>query len=161
MIVSETVVMNSRALCLALWMISLPVAGCGGGPNSPPIGIGGSGTLNVAGTWSGSSSDSTRQMAMTWRLSQQDRSVSGTFSASTPIGAPIYTSGSISGSLSATALTFTVSVPRGGVEDAPDCTATFTGTADDVRQDSMAGTYTGSDTCGGTFAGGRFTMLRQ
>ena len=49
----------------------------------------------------------------------------------------------------------------GSVVDAPDCTASLAGTADDVRQDSMAGTYTGSDTCGGTFAGGRFTLLKQ
>jgi hypothetical protein len=153
--------MNSRALCLTL--LAAGMAACGGGGNALPIGVGNGGatTLDVAGTWSGSANDSNRQMTMTWQLSQQNRSVAGTFAATTVVGAPIYTSGNISGTLSNTALTFTITVPRGSVVDAPDCTALLAGTADDVRQDSMAGTYTGSDTCGGTFAGGRFTLLKQ
>jgi hypothetical protein len=87
--------------------------------------------------------------------------VTGTFTATTPVGAPIYSAGSIAGTVSSTALAFTISVPRGGVVDAPECSATFAGSADDVRSDSMAGTYAGTDTCGGTFPGGRFTLLKQ
>jgi hypothetical protein len=149
--------MKLRAAGLALVVIALP--GCSDEDHSSfTIGVPGA---NVSGMWIGSASDSTRQMTMTWQLTQQDRNVAGTFSATSPVGAPIYTRGSISGTLSEVALAFRITVPRGGVEDASDCTATFIGTADDVRQDSMAGTYSGSDTCGGTFAGGRFTLIRQ
>jgi hypothetical protein len=56
---------------------------------------------------------------------------------------------------------FAITIPQGSIVDAPDCSATFTGTADDVRTDSMAGTYSGSDSCGGTFVGGRFTLLKE
>jgi hypothetical protein len=145
---------------MCLLLLSTAAAACGGG-NGLPIGADGTTGPNVTGTWIGSASDSTRQITMTWRLLQQDRSVSGTFSATTPVGADVYTSGSISGTVLAGSLTFTITVPRGSVVDAPDCIATFAGTADDLMADSMAGTYTGSDTCGGTFTGGRFTLLKQ
>lgn len=149
--------MTVRAAGLVLLVLALPA--CSDEDHSSAT-LGPPGT-NVSGTWTGSASDSTRQMTMTWQLTQQDRNVAGTFSATSPVGAPIYTRGSITGTLSEAALAFRITVPRGGVEDAADCAATFIGTADDVQQDSMAGTYTGSDTCGGTLAGGRFTLLRQ
>ena len=86
----------------------------------------------------------------------QTLNVSGTW-----IGDATDSTRAIAGTVSATTFTFTIAVPRGAVADAPDCTASFTGTADDVQATSMAGTYTGTDTCGGTFAGGRFTLLNQ
>jgi hypothetical protein len=135
----------------------MALSGCGG-DGSALIGIPG---LNIAGAWVGSAGDSTRQMTMTLQLAQRDRDVTGTFSATTPTGAPIYSVGRIEGTVSATTFSFRITVPPGSIEDNPDCTATFIGTADDIQTDSMAGTYTGSDTCGGTFAGGRFTLLRQ
>lgn len=152
--------MHARLLCLAL---ATAVVACDDGPASPSIGTsnGGASALNVAGTWIGSATDSTRQLTMTWELAQSDRNVTGTFSATTPVGAPVYTGGSIAGTVTSSALTFTITVPRGSVVDFPDCTATLIGTADDVRADSMAGTYSGMDTCGGTFAGGRFMLLKQ
>lgn len=152
--------MTSRLLCLAL--VSLLALACDDGPTSPvTIGSGGSRALDVTGTWIGAASDSTRQVTMTWQLTQSDRNVTGTFRATTPVGAAIYTGGSVAGTVSASAVAFTITVPRGSVADAPDCSATFSGTADDVRADSMSGTYSGSDTCGGTFVGGRFTLLKQ
>jgi Na+-transporting NADH:ubiquinone oxidoreductase subunit NqrB len=154
--------MTSRLLCLAL--VSVVALACDDGPTSPvkiSSGNSGSRALAVTGTWIGTATDSTRQMTMTWQLAQSDSNVTGTFTATTPVGAPIYTGGSIAGTVSATALVFTIAVPRGSVVDAADCTATFAGTADDVRADSMSGTYSGTDTCGGTFAGGRFTLLKQ
>jgi hypothetical protein len=149
--------MNLRAAGLALLVIALPACS-DEDHSSATIGLPGA---NVSGTWIGSASDSTRQMTMTWQLIQQDRNVTGSFSATTPVGAPTYTRGSISGTLSGVALAFRITVPRGGVEDAPDCTFSMIGTANDVQDDSMAGTYSGTDTCGGTFAGGRFTLLKQ
>lgn len=154
--------MTSRLLCLAL--VSLVALACDDGPTSPVTissGNSGSRALAVTGTWIGTATDSTRQMTMTWQLTQSDSNVTGTFTATAPVGTPIYTGGSIAGTASATALAFTIAVPRGSVVDAPDCSATFSGTADDVRADSMSGTYSGADTCGGTFVGGRFTLLKQ
>lgn len=152
--------MRVRAATLVLLVCT--ALACNDTPSSPrPIGGTGSAAVDVAGTWSGSAADSTRQMSMTWRVTQSGGNITGTFTAVTPVGAPIYTAGAITGTASATAVTFTIAVPRGAVDGAPDCSATFAGTAEDVRPDSMAGTYEGSDTCGGTFAGGRFTLLRQ
>lgn len=154
--------MKATLLCLALAMLA--TFACDGGPTSPVTISSGSGagaTLDVAGTWIGPSTDSAGQMTMTWRLTQSNRNVTGTFTATTPIGAPIYTGGSIAGVASPAALEFTITIPQGSIVDAPDCSATFTGTAGDVRADSMAGTYSGTDSCGGTFIGGRFTLLKQ
>ena len=152
--------MSCRLMAVAL--LACAVLACDDTPSSPrQISTTGAAALEVDGTWAGSASDSTRQLSMTWRLTQSDRNVTGTFSATTPVGAPIYTAGAITGTASTTALSFTIAIPRGAVDGSPDCTATLSGTADDVREDSMAGTYSGSDTCGGTFAGGRFTLLRQ
>jgi hypothetical protein len=143
-------------------VMALVAAGCYDGPPSSTTIVGpGMTPVNVAGRWTGSASDSTRQLSMTWVLTQQDRTVTGTFQASTPVGAPVYTGGTISGTALASGLTFTITVPRGSVVDFPDCTALFAGTADDVRTDSMAGTYSGSDTCGGTYTGGRFTLIKE
>jgi len=150
--------MNARAAVTALLVIAL--SACSDREHSSAA-IGLPGSTNVAGTWIGDATDSTRQMTMTWRLTQQDRRVSGTFSATSPVGAPIYNGGGISGTVAEGALAFSITVPRGSIEDAPDCSATFIGTAGDVLADSMAGTYGGTDTCGGTFAGGRFTLLKQ
>lgn len=150
-----------RCRLMALILLAALAAACDDSSTPARITGPGSGTLQLAGTWTGSGADSTRQMSMTWRLTQSDGNVTGTFSATTPVGAPIYTAGAVSGTLSGATLTFTITVPGGAVEGNPDCTATFTGTADDVREDSMAGTYQGSDSCGGTFTGGRFTLLRQ
>jgi hypothetical protein len=161
MVVAEMLMMNLRLVCLAL--VTAAVLGCDDGPTSPTtISSGGSNApLNLAGTWNGPANDSDGQMTMTWVLTQSDRNVSGTFTASTPVGAPIYTGGSIAGVASGTTLTFTITVPRGSIVDAPDCSVTFTGTTDDLRADSMSGTYTGSDTCGGTVVGGRLSLLKQ
>ena len=154
--------MNAKLLCLTF--AAAVALGCDDGSPltvSSGSGNGATPTLNVSGTWVGDGTDSTRPMRMTFQLTQSNQNVTGTFVATTPVGAPIYTSGAVAGTVSATAFTFTIAVPQGAVADAPDCTASFTGTADDVRADSMAGTYTGMDTCGGTFAGGRFTLLKQ
>ena len=152
----------SRLACLAL--VTAAATACDDGPSSPTrISTGGStAPVNLAGTWTGPANDSAGQMAMTWVLTQSDRNVAGTFTASTAVGAPIYTGGSIAGMVaSGTTLTFTITVPQGSIVDAPDCSATYTGTAADLRADSMAGTYSGSDSCGGTFVGGRFSLLKQ
>ena len=152
--------MKARLLCLTFAV----AVGLGCDDVSPLTVSSGSGdnqTLNVSGTWIGDATDSTRAMRMTVQLTQSNQNVTGTLVATRPFGAPIYTSGAIAGTVSATTFTFTFGVPRGAVADAPDCTASFTGTADDVQATSMAGTYTGTDTCGGTFAGGRFTLLNQ
>ena len=150
-----------KSKLFALVLVTLAALACNDGPTSPVTIGSGSGPLDVAGTWTGTANDSAGPMTMTWRLTQSDRNLTGTFNATTTVGAPIYTAGAITGTVSATAVSFTITVPAGGIFDAPDCSATFTGTADDVQPDSMAGTYAGTDSCGGTFVGGRFTLLKQ
>jgi hypothetical protein len=151
----------SRAGCLLVALLVGSTAACDdGGPTSPTLGMGGS-TLNLTGTWSGSASDALGQFQMTLVLAQSGNSITGSMTGATTVGAPIYTNGTVTGTLSASTLNFTISVPAGGVVDAPDCTASFAGTTTDLLATSMAGTYTGADTCGGTFAGGRFLLVKQ
>jgi hypothetical protein len=118
-------------------------------------------TVNVSGVWSGGTTDSLRQTTMTWQLTQTGNVVSGTVVATTTIGAPIYTGGSVAGSVSGTTFTFTVGIPRGSVADLPDCAVTLSGATTDITAAGMSGVYTGTDSCAGAIAGGRINFVKQ
>lgn len=120
-----------------------------------------SSTLNLSGTWSGTSNDTAGPLLMTWQVTQDNRNVTGTVTATTPVGLPVYTGGTVTATLAGTVLTFAVTIPRGSIADAPDCTVSFSGTAPDVTDTSLAGTYTGSDSCLGDLLNGRLTLLKQ
>lgn len=115
----------------------------------------------LTGTWSGSASDAIGQFQMTLTLVQSGVNVTGTMRGTSAVGAPIYNNGTVTGQATTNTFIFTINVPRGGIVDAPDCSASFAGTTNDLLATSMAGTYTGGDTCGNTFAGGRFQLLKQ
>jgi hypothetical protein len=124
-------------------------------------GAGSSATLNLTGTWSGTVSDTSGQLQMTWRLTQTNRDVTGTVTATTIVGAPVYTGGTVNGTLSGSILSFTVTIPRGSIVEIPNCSITLTGTATDVQPASMSGTYAGSDSCLGAVDGGRLIFVKQ
>ena len=79
---------------------------------------------------------------------------------------PLYTSGTLTGTMSGSTLRFTILIPVGSVFDAPTCSVTFNGsttdvTASGVTATGISGTYTGTDSCFGDLAAGRFTLARQ
>ena len=122
---------------------------------------GSSATVNLAGSWSGTATDTAGTFRMSWQLSQSGPNVTGTVIGTTPVGAPLYANGTFTGALSGNVLTFTIAIPRGGVADAPDCSITFSGTARDVTNTGITGMYTGNDSCLGAILDGRLTMLKQ
>lgn len=117
--------------------------------------------LNLTGTWVGAAIDSSGQLQMTWQLTQSVNTVNGTVTATTAVGAPLYAGGSLTGTASTSALSFTITIPTGGIAPLPQCSATFTGSAADITSNGMTGTYTGSDSCGNTYVSGRFTLVKQ
>ena len=97
---------------------------------------------------------------MTWVLAQSGTSVSGTMTAATPSGT-VQFRGNITGTLSGTTLSFTITVPAGGVSAFPGCTINIQGTASGVSSSTIAGTYSGTSTCTMPFSNGQFSLTRQ
>jgi hypothetical protein len=161
--------MRSR-FALALLLTAIFAACDDDGPTTPTrISSSGGGTsdggtptsVNLTGTWTGTSLDTAGGLRLTWQLTQTNRNVTGGVTATTPVGAPVYTSGSFNGTLSGTTMPFTITIPVGAVAGSPNCTVTLTGTAQNVTSTSLAGTYTGDDSCVGAILDGRLTMIKQ
>jgi hypothetical protein len=144
---------------LAIAALACDDDGGAGGPIGP--GGGGQVPIGVTGTWSGTASDAIGQFTMILALTQSGVNVTGTMRGTSAVGAPIYNNGTVSGQATTNTFVFTINVPRGGIVDAPDCSASFAATTTDLLATSMSGTYTGGDTCGNTFAGGRFQLIKQ
>jgi len=155
--------MRAAALVAVVAVAMLGIA-CDDTVTNPTRIGGGSGTstgLNLTGTWTGTAGDSSGQLLMTWQLTQSVSTVTGTVTATTTVGAPLYAGGSLTGTASASALSFTITIPRGGIAPLPECSATFTGSVADITSTGMTGTYSGTDSCGNTYVSGRFTLIKQ
>ena len=144
-------------------LLATTALACDDNGGAGPIGPGGGGQvpIGVTGTWSGTASDAIGQFTMILTLVQTGTNVTGTMRGTSAVGAPIYNNGTVTGQATANTFVFTINVPRGGIVDAPDCSAVFAATTTDLIATSMAGTYTGNDTCGKTFVGGRFQLVKQ
>ena len=149
---------------LPMLLLAILVSSCDSPATSSSIGRSGgaspSQVVNLTGAWSGTATDPLGQVQMFWQLTQSGTSVTGTVSANTIVGVPLY-AGTITASLTASTLTFRITVPRGSIIELPDCSLTLTGSATDLQADSMAGTYTGEHSCFGTVQGGRFLLTKQ
>ncbi len=97
---------------------------------------------------------------MAWTVSQSASSVSAVVTAKTPLGIVVF-DGNLAGTLSGTSLTFAITIPTGGISGSPGCSAKIDGTATDVSNSAISGTYTGTNSCSGAFTGGRFTLAKQ
>jgi hypothetical protein len=127
------------------------VVSCGGdSPTSPAA-------IALSGTYAGTASDNTGPGQMSWSLSQSANKVTGSMSASTPSGSVVFF-GSISGTLSGSTLQFSIS---GGITGLPNCTVSMSGSANNVTNSRISGTYSGSTTCGSSFSNGTFTLNKQ
>lgn len=92
---------------------------------------------------------------MTWQITQTGNTFTGTMQFPGYAGAMMTVSGTIAGNTA----TFTMTTAGGGMM--ATCTARATGTLDlNTLIAEMHGTYSGSNTCSGSFNGGQMTMMR-
>jgi hypothetical protein len=116
-------------------------------------------SVDLTGTFVGSSSDSTGVAALTLVQTQSGNSISGSSAGLSSQG--LQSRGTVSGTLVGTTLTFAVTVPVGGYSSPfQSCSATVQGTAQ-VSNSSIVGTYSGTHNCLGPVTNGQFTLLRQ
>ena len=145
-------------------ILAVLVIGCDEATSPTAIGV--PPTVTLTGTWFGSASDSHRQAKLTLTLKQDGRDVTGSVTGDTLTSLPLYTSGTLTGTVSGSTLRFTIRIPVGSVAGAPTCSVTLDGsttdvTATGVTATGMTGTYTGTDSCFGDLVGGRFTVAKQ
>lgn len=151
----------------AMSVLSLFLAACGGSSSSTAPGS------SLAGTWSGSASDSTTAAlgnggmmgqggmgTMTWQLAQNGSNVTGTVRFAGMASGMM--AGTISGTMSGQDMTFTMDMPAGSMMMGGTCSAHSTGTAHmDAGAMTMTGNYSGTNSCAGSFNNGQMTMTRR
>ena len=105
---------------------------------------------------------------VTWKLTQTGANVSGTVTTqSTDLPGTCASchrsrTGTLSGTISGTTLTWRVSFPADAANDpTPSCMATLNGTISDISENSPSGLYSGQDSCEGLYADGTLTLARQ
>lgn len=156
--------MAHSAFRAALLLLTVLAAGSCDEPASSSsiagLGTAPSAAADVTGTWAGSAIDSAGRVEMSWAITQNGRTITGTVTGTTNVGRPVYT-GSVTGTQSSGTLRFTVAVPAGRIADLPDCSLQLTGALTDIQAGSMAGTYTGSHSCFGPVDAGRILLIRQ
>ena len=124
--------------------------------------------VNVTGTWTGNGSDGLGPGTFTWVLTQSGGAVSGSASMR-PVSLTDGScaschkvkDGSISGSVSGTAVTLRMSFALGGAQPTPTCLVVMDVSASGVAGSSLSGLYNGSDSCEPLVALGTITMTRQ
>lgn len=143
-------------------------AACGNTSSMGPTGP--TAQTAMTGTWAGGASDSSSSMGagslmgqagmgtMTWPLTQNGSTVTGSMNfTGMPGGMP----GVFSGTMSGDNMTFTMDMPITSMMSSM-CTARATGTAHvDGTWMTMTGTYSGSNSCTGSFTNGQMTMTRR
>jgi hypothetical protein len=108
---------------------------------------------------------------VTWKLTQTGANVSGTVTTQSIDPATGHEfcnschrsrTGTLSGTVSGTTLTWTVFFPADAANDpTPSCTATLSGTISDITGNSPSGSYSGQDTCEGLYSNGTLTLAHQ
>ena len=125
------------------------------------------GPVSLSGTWTGMGSDSFSPELVTWVIAQSGTSLTGTaeINAVDPSDGTCGSchkvkKGTLTGTLSGSAVTISMKFPAGGDVPAPICDAalTATGTVVDRR---ISATYTGTDTCEGVYSNGVMDLARQ
>ena len=129
-------------------------------------------SASLAGTWAGAGSDSSSSMgtgsmmgqadmgAMTWQLTQSGSTVIGSmsFAGSGMMGRM---PGAFLGTISGDDITFTMDMPSNTMMSS-GCSSKATGTCHINRTTMvMTGTYSGSNSCTGTYTGGQMTMTHR
>jgi len=134
-------------------------------PSTPPAPK----SISLTGTWSGNLSDAQGAALLTWTVTQSGQDITGTAvtkpanpSDGTCASCHKNKEGTFQGTFTGSTLTLTMAFPGGTPEEpTPHCAVTITGTTSNVADDSITGTYSGSDTCEGPFADGRIALTRD
>ena len=119
--------------------------------------------INLTGTWVGDVTVLNTSTRMTWTLTQSDKSVTGPVLLGLPTG-QVLLNGFLTGTLSGSTLTYTISVGPGGIPLNPTCVGQIGGTmnATIAVTSTLSGTSSivGSN-CTPPFPGGTLTLTRQ
>lgn len=136
-------------------------------PSSAPAPTAGPTGALLSGTWSGTGSDSFSPELVTWVVNQSGGALSGTaeLKAVDPADGTCGSchkvkKGTLTGTLSGSSLTISMTFPAGGDVPAPMCSAELSATGS-VADGRIAATYTGSDTCEGVYSNGVISLARQ
>jgi hypothetical protein len=129
---------------------------CGGASSSPPAAPSAS-SVNLAGSWRGTATDSSGEGSLTLQVTQSGTDLSGTVTMSviTVIGR-----GTVTGTVSGSTIRLTITIPAGGF-DAPfsGCTATVSGDGQ-ASASAINATYTGTNSCSGPVTKGQLTLAK-
>ena len=144
---------------------ALLATSCGSSPAAPNPANGSA--FNLSGSWTGTGTDAQGPEKFRWTLTQTGSTLTGT--AIMDPGDPADGScaschkqknGTVSGTISGTALTLTMDFPKGGSDLTPLCGITMTATTSDVAAGRIAGAYTGTTTCEGPITDGMLMVAR-
>jgi hypothetical protein len=101
---------------------------------------------------------------MTWTLTQSGASVTGPAIVTLPSGI-VLMNGTVNGTVSASTLTYTISVQPGGIPSQPACSGQLGGAVSQstgTNPLTLSGSYSVvSSTCTTPFSSGNFTLSRQ
>ena len=149
----------------------LVVSACGGGSSSPVSPSSGSATTlsSMSGTWTGTSADTSGQQKMSWTVTQNGNSMTGTMSFS-DTGRDMMGNGTMRGTVNGLAVAFHMDVPTGGFSGMmSSCSMGMDGQAT-MSEDghTMTGTYSAHmsgmmssmQSCGGAMNNGQFRLTR-
>jgi hypothetical protein len=142
-------------------LASMLIVGCGGtNSSSPAAPAAPAPTIDIGGVWSGTAADEGGPGTLTWQVTQSSNRISGTVS-SEDRGTGLKSSGSLSGTLAGSSLTFTIAIPAGGYSGVNSCnaaTANLSGSAT-ASAGTISGSYSGP-VCGGN-VNGTFELHKQ
>jgi len=119
--------------------------------------------LNLTGVWAGPIVVESTEARMSWNLAQVNDVVSGPVTIALPNGI-VLLNGFLTGTLSGTMLSYTISVGNGGVPTRPTCAGQLTGTmaiAVGVTATLAGPMGVSSSNCTPPFATSTITLTRQ
>jgi hypothetical protein len=153
----------------------IPLAGCGSSPAAPNVTTPPTTTttttipsdVNLTGTWTGTGKDAQGPETFRWTVTQTGDRIAGavvidpTDPADGTCGScHKQKTGTVSGTLSGSALTLTLDFPAGGADLTPLCGITMNASATDVAADRIVAAYTGTTTCEGPITDGTLVVVR-
>jgi hypothetical protein len=149
-----------RSVVSGVMLATLAVAGCSSIQSSaiPP-----SQTIDLTGTWRGNFAVQAVTSEMVWTLAQSGTSVSGPVLVRLPNGV-VLLNGFLTGALSGSSLTYTISVGQQGIPTQPACAGQLGGTmtARTGTTSTLTGGYTvTSTTCTPPFAASGDLLLTR
>lgn len=149
-----------RYIQVAALLLAVAAAGCSSSETSTMPGTPSSTTLT--GTWSGDLALLGTSARMTWTLTQTNSAIAGPVLVLLPTGT-VLMNGVLSGTVSGSAVTYTIAISPGGIPSQPNCVGQLTGnvTSSLAAVSTLTGAYTvASSTCSTPFSTGTFTLTR-